>query len=56
MLDNYVLKVEDVILKSKNLHTELDVTPSSVLYEKIIMHCCDSLKVWYDSFCPKLNT
>ncbi|KAM7504121.1 hypothetical protein LguiB_003025 [Lonicera macranthoides] len=40
------LPVEDVILKSKNLHTELDVTPSSVLYEKIIMHCCDSLKIY----------
>lgn len=56
MFDNYVSKIEDVLSKSKNLHAELEVTPSSVLYEKIIMHCCDSLKVWADAFCPKLNT
>ncbi|XP_024200345.1 pentatricopeptide repeat-containing protein At4g21880, mitochondrial [Rosa chinensis] len=39
------LAVEDVISKFKNLHTKLEVTPSSVSYEKLIIYCCDSLKV-----------
>ncbi|CAL5335766.1 unnamed protein product [Camellia sinensis] len=39
------LAVEDVFLNFKNLHRELEVTPSSASYEKLIRHCCDSLKV-----------
>ncbi|KAA8526940.1 hypothetical protein F0562_008831 [Nyssa sinensis] len=39
------LAVEDVILKFKNLHTKLEVTPSSISYEKLIKYSCDSLKV-----------
>ncbi|KAJ0959875.1 hypothetical protein J5N97_000391 [Dioscorea zingiberensis] len=39
------MNVEDVISKFKNLHTKLEVTPSSVSYEKLIIYCCDSLKV-----------
>lgn len=37
--------VEDVISKFKDLHAKLEVTPSSVSYEKLIIYCCDSLKV-----------
>nr|XP_011460991.1 PREDICTED: pentatricopeptide repeat-containing protein At4g21880, mitochondrial-like isoform X2 [Fragaria vesca subsp. vesca] len=39
------LAVEDVISKFRNLHTKLEVTPSSVSYEKLIIYCCDSLRV-----------
>ncbi|KAL6975312.1 hypothetical protein U1Q18_024108 [Sarracenia purpurea var. burkii] len=39
------LAVEDIILQFNNLHCKFDVTPSSMAYEKLIRHCCDSLKV-----------
>ncbi|XP_021834329.1 pentatricopeptide repeat-containing protein At4g04790, mitochondrial-like isoform X3 [Prunus avium] len=39
------LAVEDVISNFKNWHTKLEVTPSSAGYEKLIMYCCESLKV-----------
>nr|XP_011461612.1 PREDICTED: pentatricopeptide repeat-containing protein At4g04790, mitochondrial-like isoform X2 [Fragaria vesca subsp. vesca] len=39
------LTVEDVMSKFKNLHRKLEVTPSSVSYEKLIIYCCDSLEV-----------
>ncbi|KAF3453525.1 hypothetical protein FNV43_RR03965 [Rhamnella rubrinervis] len=38
-------KVEDVISSFKNLHVKLEVTPSRASYEKLILYCCDSLKV-----------
>ncbi|KAL6129222.1 hypothetical protein ACLB2K_072575 [Fragaria x ananassa] len=39
------LAVEDIISKFRNLHTKLEVTPSSASYEKLIIYCCDSLQV-----------
>ncbi|XP_057950373.1 pentatricopeptide repeat-containing protein At4g04790, mitochondrial-like isoform X2 [Malania oleifera] len=39
------LAVEDVILKFRNLHAKVEVTPSSISYEKLITYCCDLLKV-----------
>ncbi|XP_042479017.1 pentatricopeptide repeat-containing protein At4g04790, mitochondrial-like isoform X2 [Macadamia integrifolia] len=39
------LAVDDVILKFKFLHEKLEVAPSSTSYEKLIVYCCDSLKV-----------
>ncbi|KAJ4966309.1 hypothetical protein NE237_018158 [Protea cynaroides] len=39
------LAVEDAILKFKVLHEKLEVAPSSTSYEKLIVYCCDSLKV-----------
>ncbi|ONI13099.1 hypothetical protein PRUPE_4G202300 [Prunus persica] len=39
------LAVEDVISNFKNWHMKLEVTPSSAGYEKLIMYCCESLKV-----------
>ncbi|KAJ7948482.1 Pentatricopeptide repeat-containing protein [Quillaja saponaria] len=39
------LAVEDVILKFQSLHSKLDVSASSSSYEKLILYCCDSLKV-----------
>ncbi|XP_043704331.1 pentatricopeptide repeat-containing protein At4g04790, mitochondrial-like [Telopea speciosissima] len=39
------LAVEDVILKFKVLHEKFEVAPSSTSYEKLIVYCCDSLKV-----------
>ncbi|XP_059659603.1 pentatricopeptide repeat-containing protein At4g04790, mitochondrial-like isoform X2 [Cornus florida] len=39
------LAVEDVILTFKNLHAKLEVTPSSISFEKLIKFSCDSLKV-----------
>ncbi|KAL6204146.1 hypothetical protein ACLB2K_021414 [Fragaria x ananassa] len=41
----YPQDVEDVMSKFKNLHRKLEVTPSSVSYEKLIIYCCDSLEV-----------
>ncbi|KAE9458187.1 hypothetical protein C3L33_09911, partial [Rhododendron williamsianum] len=38
------LAVDDVISKFKLLHLELEVVPSSAAYEKLIGHCCNSLK------------
>ncbi|KAK3001078.1 hypothetical protein RJ639_022249 [Escallonia herrerae] len=38
-------EVKDVVSSFKNLHTELEIKPSSVPYEKLIRYCCDSLKV-----------
>ncbi|XP_058219972.1 pentatricopeptide repeat-containing protein At4g21880, mitochondrial-like isoform X2 [Rhododendron vialii] len=38
------LAVDDVISKFKHLHLELEVVPSSAAYEKLIGHCCNSLK------------
>lgn len=42
------MKVDDVISKFKHLHMELEVVPSSAAYEKLIGHCCNSLKVLTD--------
>ncbi|KAF4395902.1 hypothetical protein G4B88_028072 [Cannabis sativa] len=39
------LAVEDVILTFKNLHSKLEVTPSSASYEKLVKYCCDLRKV-----------
>ncbi|KAK2984793.1 hypothetical protein RJ640_004618 [Escallonia rubra] len=39
------LAVKDVVSSFKNLHTELEIKPSSVPYEKLIRYCCDSLKL-----------
>ncbi|CBI20513.3 unnamed protein product, partial [Vitis vinifera] len=39
------LAVEDVILKFKDLHAQLVVTPSSTSYNKLVTYCCDSFKV-----------
>ncbi|KAM1582839.1 hypothetical protein ACFX10_030524 [Malus domestica] len=39
------LAVEDVISEFNKWHKKLEVTPSSASYEKLIMYCCDSLKV-----------
>ncbi|KAL6125684.1 hypothetical protein ACLB2K_073738 [Fragaria x ananassa] len=49
LIYNYVdgipnLAVEDIISKFRNLHTKLEVTPSSASYEKLIIYCCDSLQ------------
>lgn len=38
------LAVEDAISKFKHLHGELEVTPSTASYEKLIGHCCDLLQ------------
>ncbi|WCJ37205.1 Pentatricopeptide repeat (PPR) superfamily protein [Euphorbia peplus] len=39
------LAVDDAILKFKNLHSVVDVTPSAESYEKLILYCCEFLKV-----------
>lgn len=39
------LAVEDVILKFKDLHQELEVSPASSSYEKLVMYACDLLEV-----------
>ncbi|KAJ7981613.1 Pentatricopeptide repeat-containing protein [Quillaja saponaria] len=39
------LAVEDVISKFWKLHSKLDVPASSSSYEKLILYCCDSLKL-----------
>ncbi|XP_019196928.1 PREDICTED: pentatricopeptide repeat-containing protein At4g04790, mitochondrial-like isoform X2 [Ipomoea nil] len=39
------LAVEDIVLKFKNLHAEMDVTPSSAQWEKLIKFSCELLKV-----------
>lgn len=41
-----ILKGEDVILKFKDLHEQLVVTPSSTSYNKLVTYFCDSFKVW----------
>ncbi|KAL7186458.1 hypothetical protein ACSBR2_028244 [Camellia fascicularis] len=40
------LAVEDAISKFKYLHGELEVTPSTASYEKLIGHCCDLLQMF----------
>ncbi|CAL1354379.1 unnamed protein product [Linum trigynum] len=40
------LEVEDVILKFKELHSELGIKPSMGSYEQLIAYCCDKLKVY----------
>ncbi|XP_062077813.1 pentatricopeptide repeat-containing protein At4g04790, mitochondrial-like isoform X2 [Humulus lupulus] len=44
-IGNPNLAVEDVILTFKNLHSKLEVTPSSASYEKLVKYCCDIRKV-----------
>ncbi|KAL8146938.1 pentatricopeptide repeat-containing protein At4g04790, mitochondrial-like [Apium graveolens] len=39
------LGVGDIVLNINNMHTELEVAPSSAPYEKLIRQCCDSHKV-----------
>lgn len=39
------LMVGDIVLNINNMHTELEVAPSSAPYEKLIRQCCDSHKV-----------
>ncbi|VFQ78765.1 unnamed protein product [Cuscuta campestris] len=39
------LAVEDIVLKFKNLHAEMDLTPTSAQYEKLIKFFCELLKV-----------
>ncbi|XP_050369778.1 pentatricopeptide repeat-containing protein At4g04790, mitochondrial isoform X2 [Argentina anserina] len=39
------LAVEDVISKFRNLHTKLEMIPSSESYKELIIHSCNSLKV-----------
>ncbi|XP_028807755.1 pentatricopeptide repeat-containing protein At4g04790, mitochondrial isoform X2 [Neltuma alba] len=39
------LAVEDVILKFKDLHQKLEVSPSSSSYAKLIVYACDLLEV-----------
>ncbi|CAI0380124.1 unnamed protein product, partial [Linum tenue] len=41
-----LLKVEDVILKFKELHSNLGIKPSMGSYEQLIAYCCDKLKVY----------
>ncbi|KAL5736070.1 hypothetical protein ACOSQ2_030858 [Xanthoceras sorbifolium] len=37
--------VEDIVLKFKDLHSKLEMTPSSASYEKLITYICDLHKV-----------
>ncbi|XP_017242687.1 pentatricopeptide repeat-containing protein At4g04790, mitochondrial [Daucus carota subsp. sativus] len=39
------LVIGDIVLNINNMHTELEVAPSSAPYEKLIRQCCDSHKV-----------
>ncbi|CAK7338355.1 unnamed protein product [Dovyalis caffra] len=39
------LAVEDVVSKFKTLHTVVGMSPSSTAYEKLIIYCCNLLKV-----------
>ncbi|VFR01889.1 unnamed protein product [Cuscuta campestris] len=39
------LAVEDIVLKFKHLHAEMDLTPTSAQYEKLIKFFCELLKV-----------
>ncbi|KAJ8754661.1 hypothetical protein K2173_010752 [Erythroxylum novogranatense] len=39
------LAAEDVILKFNNTHTDLEITPSTQLYEKLILYCCNLSEV-----------
>lgn len=40
-----MLLLEDVMLEFKNLHAELELTPTSSQYQKLIMYCCELFKV-----------
>ncbi|CAL9083008.1 unnamed protein product [Musa acuminata var. zebrina] len=40
------LAVEDVVSKFINLHQKLGIIPSISSYEKVIMHCCNSCKIY----------
>ncbi|KAG8658130.1 pentatricopeptide repeat-containing protein At4g04790, mitochondrial isoform X3 [Manihot esculenta] len=40
------LAVEDIILKFKSMHTELEVAPTLKSYEKLLIFCCDLRKVY----------
>ncbi|KAL6544431.1 hypothetical protein OROMI_023293 [Orobanche minor] len=37
--------VEDIIVKFQNLHTKLELLPTSVQYEKLVTYCCEFFKV-----------
>ncbi|KAK1581507.1 hypothetical protein Q3G72_006621 [Acer saccharum] len=39
------LAVEDIVLKFKDLHSKLEMTPASASYEKLIAYSCDLRKV-----------
>lgn len=41
----FLLKIEDVITKFKDLHQMLEISPSSSSYEKLILHSCALFKV-----------
>lgn len=56
-LNFYNKKVKDTILKFNTMHKELDVTPTSTSYGKLVKYSCDSNEVFvmlilYILFCP----